>query len=152
MSLNDDYKDMLSALKDAGAEHLIVGAYALAAYGNPRATGDIDIWVRPTEENAAKVWKAVVAFGAPRREINQDDFALRDTIYQIGLPPNRIDIITSIDGVEFEEAWPLRQEADFDGFTLEVIGRNELVANKRAAGRPKDLADVHWLERMDKQK
>ncbi|WP_425395073.1 hypothetical protein [Aeoliella sp.] len=146
MYLNDDYKDMLSALSDAEAEYMIVGAYALAAYGNPRATGDIDIWVRPTPDNAKRVWNAIVAFGAPRRMLKESDFALPDTVYQIGVPPNRIDIITSISGVEFETAWEHRRKSDFDGCDVNVIGREHLIENKESAGRPKDIADAHWLK------
>ncbi len=146
MSLNNDYKDMLSALNDAGAEFLVVGAYALAAYGNPRATGDIDIWVRPTAENAQRVCQAIVAFGALHRMVSQDDFAAVDTVFQIGIAPNRIDIITSITGVEFDAAWVNRKSAEYDGIEVSILGREELIVNKRAAGRPKDIADVHWLE------
>ena len=97
---------MLSALSAAGADFLVVGAHALAAHGYPRATGDLGIWVRPTPENAERVRQAIVNYGAPRRQLNRDDFCTPDTVYQVGVAPNRIDILTSIDGVEFDEAWP----------------------------------------------
>ena len=148
MFLNDDYKDMLSALNEAGVDYLLVGAYALAAHGNPRATGDIDFWVRPTPENAARVWDAIVAFGAPRSGITMDDFTLPDTIFQIGVAPCRIDLITSISGVDFDEAWAERKHTVLDGVQVCVVSVMHLIANKRAAGRPKDLADAHWLEKM----
>ncbi len=151
MLLIDDYKDMLSALNDAGAEYLIVGAYALAAHGNPRATGDIDIWVRPTPENAKRVWSALETYGAPRRMVTAEDFALDDTVFQIGVPPHRIDIVTSISGVDFGAAWSSRRKTSFGGCKVDVLGRDELIANKKAAGRPKDLADVHWLEAMGEE-
>jgi hypothetical protein len=144
--LNPDFSEMLSALSDAGVEFLVVGAYALAAHGLPRATGDIDIWVRPSPENAARVWEALRRFGAPTRGVTVSDFTLPDIVFQIGVPPRRVDILTSISGVEFEQAWTQRQAAVVDGLMLNVPSREHLIANKRAAGRPKDLADASWLE------
>ena len=137
---------MLSALNDAGADYLVVGAHALATYGPARATGDFDIWVRPTEENAKRVWKALEKFGAPRRKLAVEDLHTPDNVYQIGVAPNRIDILTSITGVEFDEAWEHRTQIQINDIAVSVIGRNELVKNKRATGRPKDLADIAWLE------
>ena len=137
---------MLSALNDAQAEYLVVGAHALAAYGPPRATGDFDIWVRATEENAPRVWAALEKFGAPRQRLSLKDFTTPNCVYQIGVAPNRIDILTSIDGVEFDQAWPNRTHITLDGVDVPIIGRAELLRNKRATGRPKDLADVAWLE------
>jgi Nucleotidyl transferase of unknown function (DUF2204) len=148
--VNEDYRDMLSALKDAGVEYLVVGAYALAAYGNPRATGDIDFWVRPTEENAKRVWEALTNFRAPRNAVSVSDFAVSDTVFQIGLPPRRIDLITSISGVEFDEAWAERVGAELAGYEVFVLSHRHLVHNKLASGRPKDLADVDWLNRRAK--
>lgn len=139
---------MLNALNDAGAEYLVVGAHALAAYGPPRSTGDFDIWVRPTRENATRVWAALETFGAPRQRLTVDDFVAPNSVYQIGVAPNRIDILTSIDGVEFEDSWKNRKQIQINGIEVSVIGREELLKNKRATGRPKDLADVAWLEQM----
>ena len=144
--LNPDFRDMLSDLNDAGAEFLVVGAYALAAYGMPRATGDIDIWVRPTESNAQNVWAALEAFGAPRSGVSAADFAQQDVVFQIGVAPGRIDILTSITGVEFDAAWDAREQIEVDGINLFVLSREHLIRNKRATGRAKDLADVAWLE------
>ena len=137
---------MLSMLSAAGAEYLVVGAHALAAYGHVRATGDLDIWVRPTPENAERVWAAVTKFGAPHRDISVADFYTPDTVFQIGVAPNRIDLLTSISGVEFDSAWKCRTPASVNDVSFFVIGRHELLQNKRASGRPKDLADVAWLE------
>ena len=137
---------MLSALNDAGAEYLVVGAYALATYGTARATGDIDIWVRPTEQNAERVWAALEKFGAPRRKLTQQDLQAPDTVFQIGVAPNRVDILTSITGVDFEEAWQHRKQTRINGLSISVLGRDHLLKNKRAIGRPKDLADAAWLE------
>ncbi len=149
--LNPDFKDMLSALSEADADYLVVGAYALAAHGYPRATGDLDLWVRPTSDNAGKVWKALVAFGAPVSKLKVEDFCTPDIVYQIGVAPRRIDILTSISGVEFDAAWGNRIACSLDGMTLPVIGREELLQNKRASGRPKDVADVHTLDSGEKE-
>ena len=140
---------MLNALNDSGAEYLVVGAHALAMYGPPRATGDFDIWVRPTKENANRVWTALERFGAPRRKLAIEDLHALNTVYHIGVAPNRIDILTSITGVEFEEAWRQRKQTQINGIVVTVIGRDQLLQNKRAVGRPKDLADVAWLESTD---
>jgi hypothetical protein len=137
---------MLSALNDSSADYLVIGAHAIATYATPRATGDFDIWIRPTKENAERVWIALSNFGAPRSRLTIQDLHTLDNIYQIGVAPNRIDILTSITGVEFDEAWSHRTESQIDGIAVRVIGREELLKNKRATGRPKDLADVAWLE------
>jgi hypothetical protein len=137
---------MLSALNDAGTEYLVVGAYALAAYGMPRATGDIDIWIRPTPENAQRVWRALQTFGAPLSRISVEDFTTPDLVFQIGIAPRRIDILTSISGVDFSEAWNARKSLEVASQFLNILSRHHLIMNKRAAGRPKDLADLAWLE------
>lgn len=146
--LNDDFRDLLQCLRDAKAEFVIVGAHALAAHGLPRATGDLDILVNPSAENAARVFGALAAFGAPlsAHGVSPTDFCTPDTVYQIGLPPRRIDILTEISGVTFEQAWKTRLEVELLGASLAFLGRDALLANKRAAGRPKDLADVAALE------
>ena len=143
--LNPNFKDMLVALNDAGTEYLVVGAYAMAAHGCPRSTGDIDFWVQATPENAQRVWRALLAFGTPMSEITIEDFSSQDIVFQIGVAPQRIDILTSISGVEFDDAWPRRITVDLDGLQATVIGREELIQNKLASGRPKDLLDVDIL-------
>ena len=140
---------MLSALNDAGVDYLVVGAYAMAAHGCPRATGDIDFWVRPTEENAARVWRALIAFGAPTSQIALKDLSTPDLVFQFGVAPQRIDILTSVSGVDFDEAWPNRHSADLDGLAAPVIGSNDLLKNKLATGRPKDLLDADILKAND---
>jgi len=147
--LAKDFKDMLTALDDAGAEYVLVGAYALAGHGMVRATGDIDIWVRPTPDNAEKVWNALVAFKAPRRNLTVEDLHTPDTIYQLGLPPFRIDILTTISGVEFETAWKYRVQAKLADYRVAILGKQELLANKLASGRPKDLLDAAWLKEQE---
>jgi hypothetical protein len=106
--LNPDFKDMLSVFDEEEVEFLVVGAYAMAAHGAPRATGDLDFWIRPSEENAGRVIRALMRFGAPINEIAVEDFVTRDLVFQIGIEPNRIDLLTSIDGVDFGEAWENR--------------------------------------------
>lgn len=143
--LNPDFRDMLSALNDAGAEYLIVGAYAMSAHGVPRSTGDIDVWVNATLENAPRVWQALIQFGAPTSDWKVEDFKERDLVFQIGIAPFRIDLLTSIDGIEFAAAEKNRITVKIDGITIPVIGLDDLILNKRACGRPKDLVDVQLL-------
>ena len=147
--MNRDFAEMLSALSAAGAEFLIVGAHAVAAHGRPRATGDLDIWVRPTPANAERVWSALERFGAPLFDLSREDLGRPGVVFQIGVPPCRIDVLTEITGVTFDEAWPERLQADVEGQSLPFIGRRALLANKRAAGRPKDLGDIASLESRD---
>lgn len=143
--MNRDFVEMLSALSAAGVKFLIVGAHALAAHGAPRATGDLDIWVRPTRDNAARVLAALQSFGAPLFDLTVDDLCASDTVFQIGLPPSRIDILSGISGVEFDAAWPRRIEVEIGGMRVGTLGREDFIANKRAAGRPKDLLDIELL-------
>ena len=143
--MNRDFVEMLAALSAAGVEFLIVGAYALAAHGLPRATGDIDIWVRPTRANAARVMEALKAFGAPLFGLSMEDLLRPDTVFQIGVAPSRIDLLTGITGVSFEEAWQNRLSVEIDDQVVPVIGVEDLIRNKAATGRPKDQADLIWL-------
>lgn len=147
--LNPDFRDILTALAERQAEFILVGAYALAFHGAPRASGDIDLFVRPTADNAQRVCAALVAFGAPvaQHGVTATDLATPGTVYQIGLPPRRIDILTQISGLDFDEAWASRVAASLDGHPIFVLGRAALIRNKLAAGRPKDLADVARLSR-----
>ena len=147
--LNRDYHDMLSAFRDEGGEYLVVVAYALAAHGLPRATGDIDLWIRATPENAARVWRALGRFGAPLAGISAADFTVAETAFQIGVAPKRVDILTSIEAVSFDDAWPARKEVEIEDLRVPILSRSHLVANKKALGRPKDLGDIEWLEERD---
>ncbi len=143
--MNRDFVEMLAALSAAGVEFLVVGAYAMAAHGLPRATGDIDIWIRATRENAERVLRAVRAFGAPLFDLSSDDLVRPDTVFQIGIAPSRVDILTGISGVSFEEAWRNHLTITVDDQLVPIIGLAELLRNKAATGRPKDQADVIWL-------
>lgn len=146
MEFNQDFRDILVALNDADVDYLVVGAYAVAAHGFPRATGDLDIWVRADPESAPKVLEALRVFGAPMREISTSDFVSPSVVFQIGIPPGRIDILTMVTGLDFGSAWANRISLTIDGVTFPLIGRADLIANKRATGRPKDLADIAGLE------
>jgi hypothetical protein len=143
--MNRDFVEMLSALSAAGVDYLIVGAYAMAAHGLPRATGDIDLWVRPTPDNAARVIRALEAYGAPLFDLTAADLTRSDTVFQIGVPPGRVDILSGVSGLEFDEAWTSRVTVTLAGVEVSAIGFDALLKNKLAAGRPKDLADIAWL-------
>ncbi len=140
--MNPDFSEMLSALSEAGADYMIVGAHALAAHGIPRATGDMNIWVRPSRENAIRVLAALRAFGAPLLDLSEEDLERPGTVFQIGVVPNRIDILNEISGVAFEDAWSRRVVLTVEDRPLPFIAREDLERNKRAAGRPKDVADL----------
>ena len=129
---------------------MVVGAYALAAYGYPRATGDIDIWVRCTVENAEKVLQALKDFGAPLFGLTLEDLTVPGVVFQIGVPPRRIDFLTSISGVDFDESWTERNTIKVGGLVVNVLSKAKLIANKRASGRPKDILDADELERLSK--
>ena len=144
--MNPDFKELLLAFNAHNVEYLIVGAHALAAHGHVRATKDLDLWVQPDTSNAQKVIQALSDFGAPLSGLTADDLSRKGTIFQIGLPPIRIDIITNIDGVEFEEAWPDRLETLFGGVPAFVLSRHHLIRNKKTSARLQDLADVQQLE------
>jgi len=144
--LNQDFRDILSEFNTAKVEYLVVGAYAMAAYGVVRATGDIDLWVRPSKENAQRVLLALSRFGGLTRGIEAADFENPKLIVQIGREPHRIDIITVIDGVTFDEAIRNSGFGVYGGVRAPVIGKAEFIKNKRASGRPKDLADAATVE------
>lgn len=145
--MNPDFRDMLSALSEAGAEFLVVGAYALAAHGLPRATGDLDVWVKPDAENARRVRRALQRFGASLVDLAAEDLERPGVVMQIGVAPVRIDLLTGIDGVSFDEAWPARMVRSIGGLDVPILSREHLLKNKLATGRDRDLADVRWLEK-----
>lgn len=145
--MNPGFNDLLSAFNAHGVEYIVVGAHALAAHGHVRATKDLDVWVRPVPANAKRVLAALRAFGAPLQDLTEQDLASPGLIFQIGVAPVRIDVITAIDGVAFEEAWPDRVQARFADLPVPVLSRKHLIQNKSAAGRAQDLADVEWLRK-----
>ena len=147
--LNSDFHDILSAFSEEKVDFMLVGAYAVAAHGLPRATGDINLWIECSSRNADKVWKALEKFGAPLSELKKQDLITPGTVIQLGIAPRRIDILTQITGVEFAEAQPHRLTVNVDGLDVPVISREHLLKNKRAVGRPQDQADVARLEKQD---
>ncbi|HRZ23390.1 MAG TPA: nucleotidyltransferase [Candidatus Contendobacter sp.] len=146
--LNEDYKDMLQALADEKVRFLLVGAYALAAHGYLRATMDIDIWVMPSPWNADAVLRALQRFGAPLHDLTAADLQAEGTIFQIGVAPRRIDIITTASGLHFEETFERSLTVDIEGIEVHVPSLDDLIRNKRTAGRTKDLADAEALETL----
>ncbi len=147
--MNRDFVEMLSVLSDAGVEFLIVGAHALAAHDQPRATEDLDIWIRATPENGQRAWRALAAFGAPLDDLTLADLSRPGLTFQVGIKPYRIDILTEISGITFDEAWPNRLTINNYGLTLGVIGKEDLIRNKRATGRTQDQADAEFLEGLE---
>jgi hypothetical protein len=144
--LNEDYKDMLHALSDEKVKFILVGAYALAAHGYPRATMDIDIWVMPSPENADAVLRALRRFGAPLQNLTKEDLQKDGTVFQIGVAPRRIDIITAATGLQFEETYRNSISINIEAVEVHIPCINDLIRNKRATGRTKDLADAETLE------
>lgn len=144
--VNQDFSDLLSEFNAQSVEYLVVGAHALAAHGHIRATKDLDVWVRPDPANARRVLQALRNFGAPLLDLSESDLSEPGITFQIGVEPLRIDILTRIDGVAFDEAWDGRVLATFARIPVTVLSKAYLIQNKRASGRKQDLADVEWLE------
>jgi len=151
--MNEDFRDLLHALLDTGARFLVIGAHAMAVHGVPRATGDLDLWIDKDPANAQRVWDALLRFGAPVRDIglSRADLEAPGVIVQIGLPPRRVDLMTEVSGLDFEEAWRNRETHAVGPRSIPVLCRGDLVRNKRAIGRTKDLADLEALEAGKKE-
>ena len=143
--MSPDFSDLLRVFNEHDVDYLVVGAHALAAYGHVRATKDLDVWIRPDEANAERAIAAIRAYGAPLHDLSSADLTKPGTVFQIGIPPLRIDVLTAIDGVKFDEAWDDRLQTDFGDQPTYVISRRHLIANKKASGRLQDLADVESL-------
>jgi hypothetical protein len=146
--LNEDYRDILQALSDEQVEFLLVGAYAMAAHGYPRATMDIGIWIKPSPENADAVLKALRRFGAPLHNLTKEDLQKDGIIFQIGVAPRRIDIVTSASGLQFEDAYGRSLSLNIEGIEVRIPSIDDLIRNKKASGRTKDLADAEALESL----
>ena len=146
--LNEDYRDILHSLSDEKVRFLLVGAYALAAHGYPRATMDIDIWVMPSPQNAEAVLQALRRFGAPLHNLTKEDLQIDGTVFQIGDAPRRIDIITALSGLKFEETYQNSISVNIEGIEVHIPSIEALIRNKRASGRTKDLADAEALESL----
>lgn len=150
--MNRDFRDLLAAFNAEGVEYLVVGAHALAAHGHVRATKDLDVWVRPSARNARRVRRALTAFGAPLRGLEEADLARPGLVFQIGVAPLRIDVLTSIDGVTFAPAWRSRIRTRFADEPAAVLSYRHLLRNKRASGRLQDLADVEALQSLRRRR
>ena len=146
MDVNSDFRDLLRDLSDCGVRFLVVGAHALMYHTEPRYTKDLDLWVEPTEANAVRVWKALNDFGAPVAGVKPADFTDPDLVYQIGVEPNRIDVMMGIQGVTFEKAWPRRIRTTYGKVRVYLLSREDLIRTKRAAGRPQDMLDLDRLK------
>lgn len=146
MKLGKDLREFLVLLISKRVEFVIVGAHALAVHAMPRYTGDIDFFIRRSQTNAERVVACLVEFGFGTLQISAEDLTKEKIVVHLGRPPNRIDILTSISGVEFEDAWGSAVETEIDDVPVKILSRALLIQNKRASGRPKDIADLHALE------
>ena len=145
--LNEDYKEMLQTLLSNKVKFLIVGAYAMGAQGYPRATGDLDIWVEPSTGNSKNVYNSLAEFGAPLEQINEKTFIEKGVVFQIGIVPRQIDLLTLIDGVEFDEAYRNRETIEIEGLAIPFLAKKDLIKNKEATGREKDKLDADYLKK-----
>ena len=145
MSVNSDFKELLSIFNADQVRYLVIGGYAVVKYTEPRYTKDLDLWISVDTANAAAVFRALQAFGAPLTGLTEQDFSQEGYFYQMGVPPIRVDILMSVPGLAFEEAWNRRLQADFGGVAVWFISKQDLIVSKRAAGRPQDLIDAELL-------
>ena len=144
--MNSDFKDLLKAFSEEGVRYLVVGGYAYAEHVEPRYTKDLDVWIERSPQNADRVLSALRKFGAPLRDLSKDDLTSADALYQIGLPPNRIDIITQLEAMAFAECWERRKTVEFGELSVEYISARDLLEKQRAyTGRPHDLVDAEHL-------
>ena len=147
--MNSDFKELLKIFNENRVKFLVIGGYAVSKYAEPRYTKDIDLWVATDRANAEAVFRSLKQFGAPLSGMSPDDFTDEDCVYQMGRPPARVDVLMSISGVDFAEAWPRRVDVTIDGIVVPFISKVDLIASKRAAGRPQDLIDADLLEQTD---
>lgn len=152
MSVSSDFKDLLNLFNAYRVKYLIIGGYAVVKYTEPRYTKDLDLWIRADRKNAAAVFRALREFGAPLAGLTEDDFAHEGYFYQMGVPPVRVDILMSITGLTFDEAWKHRDKANFDGIPVTFIAREDLITSKLASGRPQDLIDVAMLSQAEQRR
>ncbi|MGN5955522.1 nucleotidyltransferase [Sphingobacterium lactis] len=152
MLFDQDFIDFIDLLNKYQVKYMVVGAYALSFHGRPRHTGDLDIWIKPDLENANKMVKVIVEFGFGQLGLIEEDFLKEDYVTQLGYPPLRIDLLNTISGVNFDEAYHTRLETEIDGLQISLISVNDLIRNKLAVGRPKDIGDIEELEKLIKKK
>ena len=150
MATNRDFRDLFFELSNAGVEFLVVGAHAVMVFTEPRFTKDLDIWIKPSAANAQRALAALERFGAPTHDLSLEDLATPGTVFQMGVAPNRIDILTSVTGLDFDSAMLRGAPLRYDDQSLSVLGREDLITNKKAVARPQDLLDVERLEKSRK--
>lgn len=146
--MNSDFKELLKLFNDNAIKYLIIGDWAVTYHAEPRYTKDLDVWISTERTNAQAVFAALRAFGAPLSGMSADDFSQPGTFYQMGVPPVRVDVLMSVPGLEFEDAWSNRVAADFDGVPVNFISKADLIVSKRASGRPQDLIDADLLKQV----
>ncbi|MFC5285304.1 nucleotidyltransferase [Pedobacter alpinus] len=151
MIFEQDFVDFVQLLNDHGVKYMIVGAHALSFYGRPRHTGDLDIWIKPDEENALKMVKVINDFGFGALGLVEQDFLQENYVTQLGYPPLRIDILNSISGVDFDQAYLEKLETEVDDLKIAFISANDFIKNKQATGRAKDLGDIESLKKAEKK-
>jgi len=144
--LSQDFREFVELLIKNDVDYLVVGGYAVGVHGHPRYTGDLDIWLNPTQHNAKKIFKCVCEFGFGSLGLKESDFIKEGNIIQLGYPPLRIDLLTSIDGVVFEDCFENRKVVEIDGLVINFIGYRDLLQNKRSSGRPRDIDDIEHLQ------
>lgn len=149
MPASSHFKELLRRFNEHQVRYLIVGAYAVMKYTEPRYTKDLDVWVDTTRENANRVFKALAEFGAPMDGVTVEDFANPDLVFQIGIEPERIDIMMHVKGLEFSKAWAQRVEAEFEDVSLTLVSKEDLLTSKKAAARPQDMIDADHLRQSD---
>jgi hypothetical protein len=149
MAASLHFKELLRSFNEHQVKYLVVGAYAVMKYTEPRYTKDLDIWVEPTAGNAQRVFAALAEFGAPMSEVTPEDFTRADLIFQLGLAPHRIDVLMAVKGLEFEKAWGRRVEASFEEVTFNLVSKEDLLVSKEALGRPQDMIDADALRKSD---
>jgi len=145
LDINQDFKDLLALFNEQEVDYIIVGGYALAFHGAPRFTGDIDLWIRPTEENAEHILQALKMFGFGSLGIDSEDLTRDDQVIQLGYPPARVDLMTTVDGISFDSSFSNSVETHYGDITVKMISKDDLITNKRAIGRHKDFADIEAL-------
>ncbi len=150
MKLQKDLREFIELLNAHDVKYVIVGGYAVAFHGYPRFTGDVDIFIEASDANSRRMEKAVRRFGFSDTDLSAADFANPDTVVQLGLPPNRIDVVTTIDAVEFDEAWHNKMDARLDGIPVSFISKDLLIRNKTASARAQDLADIQEIDDAEK--
>ncbi len=152
MDLNPDFSDLLSAFNERRVRFLLVGGYALSFYGRPRTTGDLDLWIDPTPENARRAYQALADFGAPLQELSVEDLTTPGTVFQVGVAPGRIDILTSLTALRFASAWSRRRRARYGDTPVPLLSPSDFVRNKRAVGRARDLADAEEVRALQRRR